>query len=84
MYTHPEAVQGLLDVLYNESTDDCDSEGDYPENPDEWIPPEGVTETRERTDGRHRQWKDENGDIFRRWDREGIEGGEIIVLIGMM
>ncbi|MCP4488453.1 MAG: hypothetical protein GY820_14190, partial [Gammaproteobacteria bacterium] len=48
-------------------------EDDYPEDPDDWTPPDGweETPTGERTDGRHRQWKDENGDLRRRWDREG-------------
>ncbi len=59
---------------------ECPSEdGDYPENPDERTPPEGVTEetsTRENTNGKHRQWKNENGDIVRRWDREGRENGK--------
>jgi RHS repeat-associated protein len=45
---------------------------DFPDNPDDWIPPEGVTEeprASEATGGKHRQWKDENGNIVRRWDR---------------
>ena len=46
---------------------------DYPADPDDWIPPEGWTETSagEKTGGRHRQWKDAEGNIRRRWDREG-------------
>jgi len=45
---------------------------DFPDNPDDWVPPEGVTEeprASEATSGKHRQWKDENGNIVRRWDR---------------
>ena len=46
---------------------------DYPANPDDWIPPEGWKETSagEKTGGRHRQWRDPDGKIGRRWDREG-------------
>ena len=48
-----------------------DSSQDYPKNPDVWVPPPGVseTETGEITGGKHRQWKDEDGSIVRRWDR---------------
>ena len=45
---------------------------DFPSNPDDWVPPKGVkeeTKTRERTGGKHRQWKDESGKIVRRWDK---------------
>ena len=53
------------------------SEDDYPENPDDWIPPEGWTETPtgEITDGKHRQWNGPDGRT-RRWDREGRQGGK--------
>ncbi len=48
---------------------------DFPANPDDWIPPEGVTETKsgDITGGKHRQWKDVDGNIVRRWDR-GVPG----------
>ncbi|GHC14366.1 hypothetical protein [Cerasicoccus arenae] len=51
---------------------------EYPSNPDEWESPDGVTETEagDRTDGKHRQWKDEDGNMYRRWDREGREAGK--------
>lgn len=50
----------------------------YPTNPDDWVPPDGWTETPagEKTGGKHRQWKDPEGKIRRRWDREGREGGK--------
>jgi len=50
----------------------------YPRNPDDWEPPEGweETPTGERTKGRHRQWKDQDGNLRRRWDREGPKGSE--------
>lgn len=61
---------------WNEEGDDggqCPPEDDYPENPDDWVPPEGWTETPagEKTGGRHRQWKDKDGKTRRRWDKEG-------------
>ena len=72
--------------VYNEIVNDADGpEGssgsaspEYPSNPDDWVPPDGWTETNagEKTGGRHRQWKDEEGRIRRRWDREGREGGK--------
>jgi len=37
---------------------------EFPLNPDDWIPLSGVKEelkAKERTDGRHRQWKNEDG-----------------------
>ena len=48
---------------------------DYPRNADDWTPPDGWTETSsgEKTYGRHRQWRDENGEIVRRWDAEGAD-----------
>ncbi len=51
---------------------------DYPGNPDDWTPPDGWTETDagQKTGGKHRQWKDGDGKIRRRWDREGREGGK--------
>ena len=54
------------------------SGGDYPRNADDWNPPEGWTETSagEKTDGKNRQWVDEEGKMRRRWDREGREGGK--------
>lgn len=72
--------------VYNEIVNDADGpEGssgsaspEYPSNPDDWVPPDGWTETNagEKTGGRHRQWRDEEGRIRRRWDREGREGGK--------
>jgi hypothetical protein len=59
--------------------DDIDNPEEWPENPDDWVPPDGVSEedkTREATDGRHRQWKDEEGNTVRRWDESGREAGK--------
>ena len=40
-------------------------------NPDDWTPPPGVSETiaGEKTGGKNRQWKDEYGNVVRRWDK---------------
>jgi RHS repeat-associated protein len=62
----------------NRNIDDVDDPDEWPDNPDDWEPPEGVTEegkTREATGGRNRQWKNEQGEIVRRWDQEGRAGG---------
>jgi len=58
--------------------DDHDNPKEWPENPDDWTPPEGVEETpsKEETDGRHRQWSDKDGNIVRWWDREDAPGGK--------
>lgn len=42
------------------------------------LAPAGWSETEagERTGGRHRQWRDEEGRMRRRWDAEGREGGK--------
>ena len=59
--------------------DNVDDPDEWPENPDNWIPPQGVKEeekTREKTGDRHRQWKDEEGNIVRRWDAGGREAGK--------
>ncbi len=48
------------------------AEEEFPDNPDDWVPPEGVKEeakTTEATGGKHRQWKDSSGKVVRRWDR---------------
>jgi RHS repeat-associated protein len=60
--------------MQNEEIDPLD---DYPANPDEWNPPDDWEEacTGDKTGGRHRQWKGPN-DEWRRWDREGREGGK--------
>ena len=52
-------------------------EGDYPANPDDWSPPDDWKETAacQKTGGRHRQWNGPDGE-WRRWDREGREGGK--------
>ena len=45
---------------------------DYPENPDDWIPPEGVVEeikAKIKSGGKHRHWVDKDGNIVRRWDK---------------
>ena len=49
---------------------------DYPADPDAWNPPDGWVETpaKEKTGGRHRQWKGPDGEL-RRWDQEGRHGG---------
>ena len=70
----------------DDDSDDGESEkdqpakptGDYPADPDDWTTPEGVTETPagEKTGGKHRQWQNEKGEIVRRWDRGGREGGK--------
>lgn len=59
--------------VYNEPGDEPNPLDDYPSNPDDWEPPEGVYETdaKEITGGKHRHWKDASGKIVRRWDREG-------------
>jgi hypothetical protein len=33
------------------------------------------SKAKEATQGKHRQWVDENGNIVRRWDRSGRENG---------
>ncbi|MCM8813161.1 MAG: hypothetical protein NC924_04405 [Candidatus Omnitrophica bacterium] len=49
-----------------------DALNDYPADPDDWDAPDGVTEelgAKNNTNGKHRQWKDKNGNIVRRWDK---------------
>jgi len=69
----------LYDLSHrSESTEGDSDKPQYPTNPDDWTPPDGWSETSagEKTGGRHRQWKDEEGRIRRRWDREGRENGK--------
>ncbi|TDX51131.1 RHS repeat-associated core domain-containing protein [Orenia marismortui] len=59
--------------------DDVDDPAEWPDNPDDWVPPKGInegTKTKDATNGEHRQWKDEDGNILRRWDKSGREGGK--------
>ena len=51
----------------------------YPDDPNNWSPPEGVSETNtgKITNGNHRQWIDSKGDIVRRWDKSGRIGGKV-------
>ena len=75
-------VASLFAVFGGNDTQDspkvCSDREKYPENPDDWEVPEGweETDTGERTKGRHRQWKDGDGNIRRRWDSEGREDGK--------
>jgi hypothetical protein len=58
---------------------DLANPSEWPENPDEWIPPPGVLEepkAKEGSERKHRQWKDQDGDIVRRWDSSGREAGK--------
>lgn len=48
------------------------SEKDFPANPDDWTPPEGVKEelkAKEGSGGKNRHWKDASGRTVRRWDK---------------
>ena len=59
--------------------DDHDNSKEWPENPDDWTFPEGMSEedkAKEATGGRNRQWKDKDGSIVRRWDEGGRESGK--------
>lgn len=70
----PTVDQATEDALLRASNEA--SWNEYPSNPDDWMPTDGVTgetKTRENTDGAHRQWKDSDGNIVRRWDK-GEEG----------
>jgi hypothetical protein len=62
----------------NNGSQGNNEKGDYPNNPDDWKVPEGVSETKtgKITGGRHRRWVDSKGDVVRRWDREGRVAGK--------
>lgn len=65
-------------TVASESGEEGGDKPQYPTNPDDWEVPDGWTETSagQNTGGRNRQWKDEEGRIRRRWDREGRENGK--------
>ncbi|MEL3909059.1 MAG: hypothetical protein P1P64_08665 [Treponemataceae bacterium] len=63
----------------NRDINDLSNPKEWPKNPDDWSPPSGVEEelkARETTNGQHRQWKNKDGKIVRRWDQSGREGGK--------
>jgi hypothetical protein len=65
----------------NETKRDINDSGnssEWPKNPDDWTPPDGITETPtgKITGGEHRQWKDSDGNIVRRWDKDDAPGGK--------
>jgi RHS repeat-associated protein len=78
----PGFTAGVLTWLGITSASESGEEGgdkpQYPTNPDDWEVPDGWSETSagQNTGGRNRQWKDEEGRIRRRWDREGRENGK--------
>jgi RHS repeat-associated protein len=76
----PMKNEGVPDDISNipVGSEGQSSSSDYPVNPDDWTPPEGWTETSagEKTGGRHRQWKNEKGEIKRRWDKAGRHNGK--------
>ena len=63
----------------NRDINDLSNPKECPKNPDDWSPPSSVEEelkAREATNGKHRQWKNKDGKIVRRWDQSGREGGK--------
>jgi len=83
LYGLVKSADNINDMLSESETDrdidDVNDADEFPENPDEWNPPEDVKEeikTKDSSGGKHRQWKDKNGKIVRRWDRSGREAGK--------
>jgi len=53
--------------------------GELTKNPDDYVPVEGEYEelkTKDATEGRHRQWKNEKGETTKKWDKSGREAGK--------
>ena len=71
--------EGIRDI------DDTSNPDEWPDDPDDWSPPDGVEETPagQMTGGRHRQWRGPHGDIVRRWDSGDAPGGRPIGPLGM-
>jgi hypothetical protein len=66
-----QSVEGILQKLSCPIFQE-DSMKDFPSNPDEWVPPEGVKEelkAKEGSGGKNRQWKDPSGKTVRRFDK---------------
>jgi len=82
-----DLAEKVVDVVIDEAAESLtnpepptteEGKPSYPRNADDWEPPEGWVETSagEKTEGRHRQWVDEEGKMRRRWDASGREGGK--------